>query len=142
MLIFYGAVLQKNRHMATIQEIVFNAAETKFSVFSNYISGLRSSPDQLYLDIKFEDIQILNYIRESALFRGFISDEEQEVTIKAKLSIGKNQYKVKLSPTGRNTDMIGNITEDGVKYNLDKLKKEGKIKRIGPDKGGSWEVVK
>ena len=40
------------------------------------------------------------------------------------------------------TDMIGNITEDGVKYNLDKLKKEGKIKRIGPDKGGSWEVVK
>ena len=109
MLIFYGATLQKNRHMATIQEIVFNAAETKFSVFSNYISGLRSSPDQLYLDVKFEDIQLLNYVRESALLRGFISDEDQEVTIKAKLSIGNNQYKVKLSPTGRNTDMIGNI---------------------------------
>jgi hypothetical protein len=118
MLIFYGAVLQKNRHMATIQEIVFNAAETKFSVFSNYISGLRSSPDQLYLDIKFEDIQILNYIRESALFRGFISDEEQEVTIKAKLSIGKNQYKVKLSPTGRNTDMIGDLDKRAYKVKV------------------------
>ncbi len=37
---------------------------------------------------------------------------------------------------------IGNITEDGIKYNLAKLKKEGKIKRVGPDKGGYWEIVK
>ncbi|GCC10022.1 divergent AAA domain protein [archaeon] len=35
-----------------------------------------------------------------------------------------------------------NITEDGVKYHLTKLKKQKKIKRIGPDKGGHWEVVK
>ena len=35
---------------------------------------------------------------------------------------------------------IGNITEDGIKYHLAKLKKDGKIKRIGPDKGGYWEV--
>ena len=38
-------------------------------------------------------------------------------------------------------EKIGNITEDGIKYNLAKLVKEGKIKRIGPDKGGSWEVL-
>ncbi len=36
---------------------------------------------------------------------------------------------------------IGNITEDGIKYNLAKLKKQGKIKRVGPDKGGHWEIV-
>ncbi len=35
-----------------------------------------------------------------------------------------------------------NITEDGVKYHLTKLKKQKKIKRIGPDKGGHWKVVK
>jgi ATP-dependent DNA helicase RecG len=36
--------------------------------------------------------------------------------------------------------IIGDITEDGVKYHLTKLKKQGVIRRIGPDKGGSWEI--
>ena len=39
------------------------------------------------------------------------------------------------------SEFIEGITEDGIKYNLEKLKKEGKIKRIGPDKGGYWEVL-
>ena len=29
----------------------------------------------------------------------------------------------------------------GVKYNLNKLKKENMLKRIGSDKGGHWEVI-
>ena len=33
------------------------------------------------------------------------------------------------------------ISEDGVKYQLLKLKKSGRIRRIGPDKGGYWEVL-
>ncbi len=32
------------------------------------------------------------------------------------------------------------ITPKGVEWNISKLKKEGFIKRIGPDKGGHWEV--
>ena len=117
-MIYYGAVLQKNRTMTTSKEIVVNAVETKFSVFSNYISGLRSSPDQLYLDVKFEGIQLLNYARESALSRGFITDKEQEVTVKAKLSIGNNQYKVELSPTGRFLDMIASINKRAYKVKV------------------------
>ena len=77
MLIFYGASLQQNRSAAKIQALLINAAETKFSVFKNYMSGLASSPDQLYLDVKFEGIQLLNYARESALSRGLITDEEE-----------------------------------------------------------------
>ncbi len=34
------------------------------------------------------------------------------------------------------------ITEDGVKYHITRLRKQGLLKRIGPDKGGYWEVVK
>ena len=32
------------------------------------------------------------------------------------------------------------ITEDGIKKQLEKLKKEGIVKRIGPDNGGYWSV--
>lgn len=35
---------------------------------------------------------------------------------------------------------LGNITEDGVKYHLDKLKQEGRIKRIGGTRG-KWIVI-
>ena len=33
------------------------------------------------------------------------------------------------------------ITEDGVKYHITRLRKKGLLKRIGPDKGGHWEIV-
>ena len=118
MLILYGGILQKNQTMATMQQIIFNAAETKFSVFSNYLSGLLSSPDRMYIDVEFEGIQLLNYARESALSKGIITDEEQEVSVKANLSIGSNVYKVKLSPTGQNLDMIGDINKRAYKVKV------------------------
>lgn len=34
------------------------------------------------------------------------------------------------------------LSRRGVEWNLSKLKKEGKLKRIGPDKGGHWEILK
>lgn len=33
------------------------------------------------------------------------------------------------------------VTERSIERNIEKLKKEGKLRRIGPDKGGHWEVV-
>ena len=33
------------------------------------------------------------------------------------------------------------LTPDGIKWNLNKLKKNGIIHRIGPDKGGYWKIV-
>jgi ATP-dependent DNA helicase RecG len=38
------------------------------------------------------------------------------------------------------TVQIG-ITPDGIKYYLDNLRKQGVLKRIGPDKVGYWEIV-
>ena len=37
---------------------------------------------------------------------------------------------------------LEHITTDGAKYHLYKLIKQGKIERIGPDKGGYWKVNK
>ena len=37
---------------------------------------------------------------------------------------------------------IGNISPDGIKYHLNRLKKRGILKRAGPDKGGFWKIIK
>jgi len=37
--------------------------------------------------------------------------------------------------------ILGNITEDGVKYQLSKMKKAGLIERVGADKGGHWRLL-
>ena len=37
-------------------------------------------------------------------------------------------------------ERLVDITEDGVKYHLDRLKAGGTIRRIGPARGGHWEV--
>ena len=39
------------------------------------------------------------------------------------------------------SENVDNITEDGVKYNLNRLRQMGLLKRVGPDKGGHWEIV-
>ena len=33
------------------------------------------------------------------------------------------------------------LSPEGVKWNLDKLKASGIIRRVGPDRGGHWEIV-
>ena len=33
------------------------------------------------------------------------------------------------------------LTPDSVKWNLDKLKASGIIRRVGPDRGGHWEII-
>ncbi len=44
-----------------------------------------------------------------------------------------------LITTSEIADKAG-VTSKGVEWNIGKLKKEGLIKRVGPDKGGHWEV--
>ena len=50
---------------------------------------------------------------------------------------------IKANPTiaREQTAKALNLTIDGIDWNIRKLKKEGKLKRIGPDKGGHWEVA-
>jgi len=35
-----------------------------------------------------------------------------------------------------------NISVKGIEWQISKLKTEGKIRRVGPDKGGYWEIIK
>ncbi|MEM3473639.1 MAG: winged helix-turn-helix transcriptional regulator [archaeon] len=42
--------------------------------------------------------------------------------------------------TIKELEAVMGLTRRGVEWNINKLKREGKIIRIGPDKGGYWEV--
>ncbi len=37
-------------------------------------------------------------------------------------------------------EFIG-VSIKGIDWNIAKLKEQGKLKRIGPDKGGHWEIT-
>lgn len=37
-------------------------------------------------------------------------------------------------------EMLGSITESGVKYHLDKLKKDGVLSRVGLT-NGAWKII-
>lgn len=117
-LILYGANLQKNQTAAKVQQLIYNAIETKLDFFPNYLSGLFASPDTLFIDLDFEGVQLLNFARESALSKGIITEEEQKISVEANLTIGSEVFKVKLSPTGQNLDMIGNINKRAYKVRV------------------------
>ena len=44
--------------------------------------------------------------------------------------------------TRRDLALATGLTEDGVKWHLQQLKAAGRLRRVGPDKGGHWEVLK
>ncbi len=44
--------------------------------------------------------------------------------------------------TAKELENVTGLGRRGVEWNLGKLKKSGRIKRIGGDKGGYWKVVK
>ena len=49
-----------------------------------------------------------------------------------------------INPTASRKELamhIDNSTEDGIKYNLDRLKNLGYIQREGPAKGGFWKII-
>ena len=122
-LIFYGATLQRNQVMASIQQIVFNGVQTNVSVVKNYFQGIASDPEKIFININFEGSQALNFARNTAMENGSIPEEVQDISVKAKLTVGGQTYNVKLSPTGLNLDMIGSINKRAYKVKVSDGKK-------------------
>ena len=79
---------------------------------------------------------------------GTNSDTTQKTTQKTAQKLSRKQEEILLylknNPKASRKDLTDNIidlTEDGVKYNLKRLKEFGLIRRIGPDKGGFWKII-
>ena len=71
-----------------------------------------------------------------------------DTTQKTTQKLSKKQEEIlaylKLNPAASRKELtmhIDDLTEDGVKYNLKRLKTLGLIQREGTDKGGFWRIA-
>ena len=77
-------------------------------------------------------------------FRVTLFKTSGETKVKTKVKTGDlilDLIKVNHSIAREEMAKALNLTIDGIDWNIRKLIKEGKLKRIGPDRGGYWEVV-
>jgi hypothetical protein len=118
LLLYAGMKLSKDQTAATLQEVVYGIVGTKYKVIPNYINGLISRPEVLNMDIKFKEIQKLNYARTKALRRGILVESDKSIEAKAKITIDEIEYEVKISPTGQNLDMIGSSEKRAYKVEV------------------------
>ena len=87
-------------------------------------------------------------ITNSVTLTQHIEESDQKTTQKTTQKLTKKQEEIlrflKNNPNASRKDLTENIadlTEDGVKYNLKRLKELELIRRVGPDKGGFWEII-
>ena len=74
---------------------------------------------------------------------GSEKSSEKTTVITTKKTTEKIVRLMKANPYITNKELaeVCGITEDGVYWNTKKLKKNNRIRRIGGDKGGYWEVL-
>jgi len=58
-------------------------------------------------------------------------------------TVGEILDQIKINPnvTIKELQSKTGLSRRGVEWNIAKLKSEGKIERVGPDKGGYWKVI-
>ena len=83
-----------------------------------------------------------NFVEISFPFENDYDNESTlKTTVKTTVKIIELIKKNKKITRQELADIIGKSI-DGIDYNIKKLKEEGFIERIGPDKGGYWKLLK
>ncbi|EKD55663.1 MAG: ATP-dependent DNA helicase RecG [uncultured bacterium] len=75
----------------------------------------------------------------STFFRAIFNKHSRPATQKTTQKILEELKKNPCITRKELASIIG-ISQNGIKYHLDNLKKTSVIERVGPDKGGRWEV--
>ncbi len=52
-----------------------------------------------------------------------------------------NSFRDNPKITQKELIIITGLTRRGIEWNIDKLKREGRIRRVSPKKGGHWEAA-
>jgi len=125
-----------------IRNKLIAATFKKLGIIEQWGNGLKIISDDLKnypeIELKWSEPGIAfrvtfrkkNYTLESA-------EKTREKTREKILSILKATPYITIDELA---EIVG-ISQKGVEWQIAKLKKEGRIKRIGPDKGGYWEVM-
>lgn len=79
--------------------------------------------------------------RVGCLFTVTVHRKESETSVKTSVKILDAMRRNAEITIPELTTVIG-VTKRSVERNIQKLQQEGRLRRVGPDKGGHWEVVK
>jgi len=107
------------------------------------IANIYFSKRLFEVSFKRPDLQINSYKRRVIDGKGFeytenVPENVPENRLILIINIIKNNNRITISELSTRLS----VNEKTIKRDLDKLKISGTIKRIGPDKGGHWEVIK
>lgn len=97
-------------------------------------------------------LKIIEYCKKSGVKEVLFNDENNFFSITFIANVPENVpenrlevilYNLKQKPETTIDELckILKVTDKTIKRDLEKLKRENKIKRIGPDKGGYWEII-
>ena len=87
------------------------------------------------------DIVALANARGGVILLGVDDDGHVEKTVEK--TVEKIWALIRENPgiTQNDIILITGLTRRGVEWNIKKLKDRGVLRRVGPDKGGSWEII-
>jgi len=110
----------------------------KLGIIEQWGNGLKIISDDLK---NYPEIE-LSWSEPGIAFRVTFSKKRYtpEMSEKTREKILSNLNATPYITMNELTKIVG-ISKKGVEWQMAKLKKEGRIKRIGPDKGGYWEVT-
>ena len=114
-----------------IENMVYSNQQKYYEAISKSTKAAESGP---FIDFMLEEI--LKTLKEH---QGELKTTQKttEKTTQKILKIMKSNSSVTIDYL---CEACG-LTRDGINWNIRKLKEQGKIRRIGPDKGGHWEVI-
>lgn len=105
----------------------FNKIEQNWKAYNSTLPDYKIEFDSVIIDFSLET--------DSGL--GDKSEKTVEKTVEKIISLIRENPTI----TAKQIEEMTKLSRRGVEYNLDKLKNEGRLKRIGADKGGYWKVT-
>ena len=109
----------------------FDKIDENWKAYNSTVPDYQIEFDSVIVDFKME--------AEESVGKnvGEVSEKTSEKTSEKILSMMKDNENITIAEL---TEAIG-VSSRSIERNIDKLKQEGKINRIGADKGGYWQII-
>ncbi|WP_435548422.1 ATP-binding protein [Desulfobacterium sp. N47] len=111
----------------------------------DYIEKMGTGIERIRLSLKEANVPQAQYELMSSFVKAVFPKAAESSEITTQETTQETMLRlIRLNPYTTRGELAGKIgiTADGVKYHLEKLKKEGKLKHSGATKKGKWEVLK